>query len=101
MTTPLGTGAGSPVYRPRMLGTKPVVSFVPTVDADRARRFYEGVLGLRFVEDNGFSLRFDVPGGLLRVSRVQELAPQPFTIVGWEVEDVAIAARALGERGVS
>jgi catechol 2,3-dioxygenase-like lactoylglutathione lyase family enzyme len=34
-----------------MLGAVNIVAFVPTKDPAKARSFYEGVLGLRFVKD--------------------------------------------------
>ena len=36
-----------------MLGETNIVAFVPTKDAEKARAFYEGVLGLRFVSRAG------------------------------------------------
>ena len=35
-----------------MLGSTDIVAFVSITDPDRARAFYEGVLGLRFVKDD-------------------------------------------------
>jgi catechol 2,3-dioxygenase-like lactoylglutathione lyase family enzyme len=37
-----------------MLGTTDVIAFVPTTDSAKARAFYEGVLGLQFISDDGF-----------------------------------------------
>lgn len=54
------------------------VAFIAATDLDRARRFYEEVLGLRFVADEGVALLFDVPGMPLRVTRVEQFAAQPF-----------------------
>lgn len=36
-----------------MLSGNPIVAFVPTKDSARARAFYEDVLGLRFLSDDG------------------------------------------------
>ena len=33
-----------------------IMGFVPTRDAVKSRTFYEGVLGLRFVEENPFAV---------------------------------------------
>ncbi len=41
-----------------MLRDAKAVGFVLTTDAERARSFYEGTLGLEFVEDNGFATVF-------------------------------------------
>jgi catechol 2,3-dioxygenase-like lactoylglutathione lyase family enzyme len=75
-------------------------AFVPTKDAERARAFYQQTLGLHFVRDDDFALVFDLTDTMLRVVRVHELTPAPFTILGWNVDDIARTAAALGERGV-
>ena len=38
-----------------MLSDQNIVAFVPTTDFGRARAFYEGVLGLRFKQEDGFA----------------------------------------------
>jgi len=53
------------------------------------------------VADDGFALVFDMAGTMLRITRVAILEPQPFTVLGWRVDDVAGAARALAARGVA
>ena len=84
-----------------MLTASRLVCFVATADADRARAFYRDALGLALVEDNGFSLVFDADGIQLRVQRVEAVAPHPYTALGWEVDDVTAAVRALAVRGVA
>jgi len=37
-----------------MLGSTEIVAFVPTTDSQKAR-FFKGILGLRFVKDDGFA----------------------------------------------
>jgi catechol 2,3-dioxygenase-like lactoylglutathione lyase family enzyme len=86
-----------------MLGSAKVVAFVPTRDAARAKDFYERVLGLRLVGEDAFALVFDCAGTMLRVANVGGVpgfAPQPFTVLGWDVPDAAAAARELSSRGV-
>ena len=75
-------------------------AFVSTIDSGRARRFYEDILGLDFVADEGFALVFDLAGTMLRVTGVEQLQPHPFTILGWRVPDVATAIDELAGRGV-
>jgi catechol 2,3-dioxygenase-like lactoylglutathione lyase family enzyme len=53
-----------------MLGSTNIVAFVPTTDAARARAFYEGVLGLRFVKDDGFAMVLDANGIMVRAAKV-------------------------------
>jgi catechol 2,3-dioxygenase-like lactoylglutathione lyase family enzyme len=78
----------------------PPIAFVSTTDPERARTFYGDTLGLRFVADEGFALVFDLAGTMLRVTRVDQLQPQPFTVLGWRVDDPEAAVSALAARGV-
>jgi len=72
-----------------MLGSINIVAFVPTRDSEKARAFYEGVLGLRFVSDDGFALVFDANGIMLRVAKVPpQFTPAQFTILGWQVTEI-------------
>ena len=59
-----------------MLGSIDIVAFVPTKDAEKARAFYVGVLGLRFVKDDGFALVLDANGIKVRVAKAQ-FTPAP------------------------
>lgn len=89
------------VYTPAMLNDGKVVTFVATKDAAKARAFYEQTLGLRFVEDSPFALVFDFQGTMLRVQKVKDLTPAQFTVLGWEVPDIAASVKALTAKGVS
>jgi catechol 2,3-dioxygenase-like lactoylglutathione lyase family enzyme len=84
-----------------MLGSSSPVAFLTTTDAPRARAFFQDTLGLTFVADDAFALVFDLVGTPLRVVRVDEFQPQPFTVLGWSVPDIEATVRALAVRGVS
>jgi len=83
-----------------MLSAATIIGFIPTLDADRSRAFYEGILGLTFVEDVGFAMVFDSGGNMVRVVRVQEFTPPPYTILGWEVADIVAEVTALTAKGL-
>ena len=83
-----------------MLGSCDVIAFVPTVKPERARVFYETVLGLRFVSGDEYAMMFDAHGVRLRIARVGKFTPDPFTILGWLVPDIAAAIRDLVSKGV-
>ena len=84
-----------------MLGSTNIVAFVPTRDAEKARAFYEGVLGLRFVKDDGLAMVLDANGIMIRVAKVgQDFTPAPFTILGWQVSEIERVVRGLTEKGV-
>jgi|SRR5665213_1029908 len=83
-----------------MLSTAPIVAFVPTRDSARAHDFYANTLGLRFLSDDGFALVFDANGTMLRVVRAGDFTPFPFTLLGWQVPDIAAAVADLTAKGV-
>jgi catechol 2,3-dioxygenase-like lactoylglutathione lyase family enzyme len=83
-----------------MLGSRKIVAFVPTQDSPKARLFYEGILGLRFVSDDPFALVFDANGISVRVTKIAVFAPAPFTILGWEVSNLEEVVAGLAQNGV-
>lgn len=83
-----------------MLGSTNIVAFVPIKDSDKARAFYEGVLGLRFVKDDGFALVFDANGTMVRAAKMKEFSPAQFTVLGWQVSGIEDVVRALAKKGV-
>ncbi len=83
-----------------MLGSTSIVAFVPIKDADKARSFYEGLIGLRFLKDDGFALVFDANGTMVRMAKVPQFTPAPFTILGWQVKEIEKVAAELQGKGV-
>ena len=84
-----------------MLGSHKIMAFAPTLDAKKARLFYEGVLGLRVLSQDNFALALDANGIMLRVTNVPPaFKPQQFTILGWQVPDIAEAVSAFKKKGV-
>ena len=86
-----------------MLGSMPVIAFVPCKAPALARPFYEGVLGLRFVSEDDVAVVFSMGDVMLRVVDVTG-APghtaAPFTILGWVVPNIDGMARRLMEKGI-
>jgi catechol 2,3-dioxygenase-like lactoylglutathione lyase family enzyme len=69
-----------------MLGSTNIVAFVPTKDREQSRAFYQDILGLRFVKDDGFATVMDANGIMVRIAKVpDDFKPLPFTILGWQV----------------
>ena len=84
-----------------ILGASKLVAFVPTIQPEAARKFYESVLGLKLVADEApFALVFDANGTMLRVTTVQEHHPDPFTVLGWEVVSIEESVQRLTAVGV-
>ena len=84
-----------------MLTTFDLIAFVPTAQPDRARDFYANVLGLRLVSEDGFALVFEAHGSMLRIAKMAQLQPAPYTVLGWRVPNIAAAVAALAARGVA
>ena len=78
-----------------------LVGFVATTNAERARKFYEGVLGLKVTSDDPFALVLDSNGTMIRVTKVKDAVIAPYTVLGWNVADARREVRALKERGVT
>jgi catechol 2,3-dioxygenase-like lactoylglutathione lyase family enzyme len=76
-----------------------IVAFLATADSQRARTFYESVLGLRLVADEPFALVFDGNGVMVRIQKVDAVTPAAYTALGWHVADVAATIRGLTDRG--
>lgn len=84
-----------------MLAFAKLVAFTATTDGARARAFYEGVLGLTCTADDDFAVVFDANGTTLRVTKMQQHTPLPFTALGWDVADITATVRALQQKGVT
>jgi catechol 2,3-dioxygenase-like lactoylglutathione lyase family enzyme len=84
-----------------MLSSQKLMAFVATRDPARAKEFYGKTLGLRFVTDDGFALVFDANGTTVRIATVRELSPAPYTVLGWEVDDIESAVKELAAAGVA
>lgn len=81
-----------------MLASADVIAFVPTTDLDRARGFYEGVLGLPVTEDDGLALALNAHGTMLRVTTVRELTPSPTPC--WAGRSPASPRSTISQRAV-
>jgi catechol 2,3-dioxygenase-like lactoylglutathione lyase family enzyme len=84
-----------------VLGPGDVIAFAAAADLDRARLFYEQVLGLTVTEQNAFACVFDANGTMLRVTAVPRVSAAPYTVLGWRVTDIAAAVAGLTAKGVA
>jgi catechol 2,3-dioxygenase-like lactoylglutathione lyase family enzyme len=83
-----------------MLERSDVIAFAAATDLDRARAFYEDVLGLPVTERNNFACVVDAHGTMLRITAVPEVARAGYTVLGWRVGDITATVRGLADRGV-
>jgi predicted enzyme related to lactoylglutathione lyase len=83
-----------------MLASEKLVGFVPITDPARAKSFYAEKLGLKFVSEDSFAIVFDANGNMIRLTRMKEVKPKSFTILGWQVSDIATTVQRLQAAGV-
>ena len=76
------------------------MAFVATADADRARPFYEGMLGLTVKRTDPYAVTFDVNGIELRMTIVRDFKPAPHSVLSWVVADIKGFLAALVDKGV-
>ncbi len=84
-----------------MLDRATVIAFVPSTDLDRSRRFFVDLLGLPLVEVNPFACVLRIGPTMVRVTKVDQLRPQPFTVFGFEVPDIRATVARLAAAGVA
>jgi catechol 2,3-dioxygenase-like lactoylglutathione lyase family enzyme len=83
-----------------MLADKKLKAFVPTMKPDEARSFYKDILGLALLSEDSYALEFDANGTLLRVTIVQNFKAFPFTVLGWNVDNISSSIKQLNDKGI-
>lgn len=83
-----------------MLAGSPLYPTIPTRDLDRARGFYEGVLGLPLIRDKGFEVIFRAGDVEVDVYASEGAGTAEHTLAAFIVDDIESIVRALQERGV-
>jgi len=81
-----------------MLASGKMIGFIPTKDYDKAREFYEGKLGFKFVSLDQFALVMNISGHMIRIAKIPNFTPLQGTILGWEVQNIESAATWLSRR---
>lgn len=76
-------------------------AFVATVAPDAAKLFYRDVLGFKLLSEDKYALQFEANGTLLRIAIVNEFTPYPFTVLGWDVDDIEAVIRSLNNNNVA
>jgi catechol 2,3-dioxygenase-like lactoylglutathione lyase family enzyme len=88
-----------------MLGNSRVMAAIPVRDLERARRFYEGVLGLRFAggprADGSFEYECGQGTGLFTYPTQHNAGKSPATLAAWQVDDIQATATALRDKDIS
>jgi catechol 2,3-dioxygenase-like lactoylglutathione lyase family enzyme len=76
------------------------MTFIAAKDAAVSRDFYENILGLTVASEDDFAIVFDLGGTMMRMQKNVDFTPQPFTVLGWQVDDIASTMAELREKGV-
>jgi len=77
-----------------------LVAFLACTDLDRSAVFYTGPLGLTLLERSPFAVVLEGGGTVLRVTRVETVTAAPYTVLGWDVDDLDTSVTELRARGV-
>jgi catechol 2,3-dioxygenase-like lactoylglutathione lyase family enzyme len=83
-----------------MQTTRPV-AFVASTDLERSRAFYVDLLGLEPVRLDEFALEVRSGAVPVRITHVPDHVALPFTVLGWEVDDIACEVADLRAQGVA
>jgi catechol 2,3-dioxygenase-like lactoylglutathione lyase family enzyme len=83
-----------------MLHSGKLIGFLLTTDYDKARAFYEGKLGLKFVSLDQFALVLHSGEQMIRIAKVEEFTAFQSTVLGWQVDDVEATVNWLQFQGV-
>ena len=87
-----------------MLGDKRVTTAIPVQDVDRARPFYEGLLGLKVaggpLADGSLEYECGAGTGVFTYPTAQNAGKSPATLAAWEVDDIGTTVKELRDRGV-
>ena len=78
-----------------------VVGFLPSKDLKSSRAFFESKMGLQFVSEDPYALVMQSGATSIRIARVQDFNPAPYTVLGWEVQDIEHVVSELKAYGVS
>ena len=79
----------------------PPVAFLYVTDRERALKFYGEALGVALSRADRFGDYLDLGGALLRMTVMPDHKAGAHPVLGWNVPDIAAAARALAGRGVA
>lgn len=84
-----------------MFDAFPISVFIATAKPEESKAFYQDVMGLTLVDDNPFALVFNLSGAELRISKVPSFAPQPFTVLDWQVGNLEKSMSNLAGKGIN
>lgn len=84
-----------------MLESAALVGFIGVSDLDQAQAFYGEQLELTLTDERPFALVAEIAGATLRITAVDDVAPVPYTALGWSVSDLDATIDRLVANGVA
>lgn len=83
-----------------MISGSKLIGFIPTQNPERALSFYQDVLGLRFISEDSFAIVMESNGIMIRLVRIEKFTAAPYTILGWQVDDIESTVKQLIAKGL-
>lgn len=84
-----------------MLSNARQVAFISVTDLEAAQRFYGDALGLDLEDARPFALVHVTTESRLRLTLVDRVKAAPYTVLGWEVDDLDGEVARLTAAGVA
>ncbi|HZQ18719.1 MAG TPA: VOC family protein [Terriglobales bacterium] len=84
-----------------MLESAKMMGFLLTTDYEKAKAFFVGKLGFRFISLDQFAIVVDCGQNLIRISEVEKFSPLQGTVLGWQVSDIHAVVESLKQNGVT
>lgn len=76
------------------------ISYIHATDVQRARAFYQDILGFEIVSADADVVSARYGGAPVRIITVEQHKPGPMTVFGFETDDIAAFVGDLKSRGV-
>jgi predicted enzyme related to lactoylglutathione lyase len=86
--------------RPIMLSAATIHAYIPVFDVPRARKFYEGTLGLKPKEEYAGGVTYECGGAEVFMYPTPNAGTSKASQAFWDVEDVEAEVADLKARGV-
>lgn len=86
--------------RQRPLEGATVMGFAVVRDGETARKFYEGTLGLKVIEDDPMAIMLSSGEYVIRLQKSAKHQPVNYSVMGWKVADIKATAARLQAAGV-
>jgi catechol 2,3-dioxygenase-like lactoylglutathione lyase family enzyme len=83
-----------------VLSSATAIAFIGVSSLDAGRAFYEGMLGLAIVSQDEFAVVADAGGVQVRITQPPQVIAAPYTVLGFQVEDVSATVSGLVAKGI-